>query len=276
MLEYPESYTIARQMRSVLLGKTVAGCEYVNPNANIFNPEGAQERYPHAIGGTVSEVVYHAPSIYIALDNGYGILIRQGGGKILYHASPSGEPNKYHFRIPFSDGGSLTYSVLLWSYGVDVIPRDSWSACVRSADEQRFEPLAGSFAEYLDFVKTHADDPKQAVKVYLTKNIAGIMSTFAGEILLSAKVHPAVQVGKLTDAAHEGIYRAMRDVLTRACEAGGRTSEHDLYGNAGGYLAMSERKHAGEPCPACGAALEKVSVGGVVAYCPKCQAKQKA
>lgn len=274
MLEYPESYTIARQMRETILGKTIAHGEYVHPNANIFNPEGAPDRYPNAAGGTVTDVLYHAPDIYVKLGNGYGIVFRQGGGKIRYYDAPSGEPTKYNFRFSFLDGSGLAYSVLLWSYGVDVIDHAAWDALARSTDETRYAPMAGTFEAYLAFVKDHMDDPKQPIKTYLTKNVAGIMSTFAGEILLHAGIHPSVHIGKLDDAAQERLYRAMRDVLSKACEAGGRTSEVDLYGNPGGYVAMSERKHIGEPCPLCGETLGKVSVGGVIAFCPKCQVKK--
>ncbi len=274
MLEYPESYTIARQLKESILGKSVTGGEYVNPNANIFNPEGAAERYPRSVGGTVTDIVYHAPDIFIVLDNGHGILFRQGGGKILYQDSAVQRPDKYNFRFSFSDGSSLTYSVMLWSYGVDVIDHEAWGMLTRNADAMRFQPMSGSFQEYLAFVKGHMEDPKQAVKIYLTKSIAGIMSTFAGEILLHAGMHPSTHIGKLDDGAHERVFSAMRDVLTRACEAGGRSSEYDLYGQPGCYRAMSERKHIGQPCPVCGDPLEKVSVGGVIAFCPKCKAKR--
>lgn len=273
MLEYPESSTIARQMRETILGKTIAGGEYVNPNANIFHPEGAPGRYPLAVGGAVTDVVYHAPDLYVALDNGYGIQFRQGGGKILYYDAPADRAKKYNFHFPFADGSGLTYSVLLWSYGVDVLDHAAWGAHTVEADKARFQPMSGAFESYLTFVKGHMDDPKQPIKTYLTKNMAGLMSTFAGEILLYAGIHPSLQIGKLDDGAHDRVYHAMRRVLTDACEKRGRTSENDLYGNPGGYLAVSERKHIGEPCPLCGQPLGKISVGGVIAYCPKCQAK---
>jgi formamidopyrimidine-DNA glycosylase len=117
------------------------------------------------------------------------------------------------------------------------------------------------------------EDAKQAVKVYLSKHVGGVMSAFAGEILLYAGVHPSVQIGKLGAEVHARIFVAMRDVLSRAEAAGGRATEVDLFGMPGGYRAMAERKHIGEPCPVCGRALEKISVGGVIAFCPACQAK---
>lgn len=272
MLEYPESYTIAGQMRASIMGKTVTGGEYVNPNANIFHPNGAPERYPLLKDGRVIEIEYHAPDLYVRLDNGYGILFLQGGGKILYNESKSKEPAKYNFRFSFSDGSSLTYSVKLWSYGVDAITHAEWAVRKKRTDSERFQPLNGTLEKYLSYIHTH-DVEKQPVKTYLAKNLAGVMSTFAGEILLYAGIHPSITFSKLDDMAHEKIFTAMDDVLTRACAAGGRTSEVDLYQNPGKYQAMTERKHIGEPCPICHQAMGKISVGGIIAYCPSCQKK---
>lgn len=273
MLEYPELHTIARQMRESIPGKTVTGGSYLNPNANIFQPADAPERYQLLAGGRVEAIELHAPELYVKLDNGFGILFCQGGGKIRYSQTGADEPKKVNYRFPFADGGSLTYAVLLWSMGVYALSHAEWAGRKAAALVERFQPFGGGFEDYMAFVRSHREDEKQAVKVYLSKHIGGVMSAFAGEILLYAKVHPTVQIGKLGEAAHARIFASMREVLSRAADAGGRVTECDLLGNPGGYRAMAERKHIGEPCPVCGGLLEKISAGGVSAYCPACQAK---
>ena len=260
-------------MRETILGKTVECGTFGNPNSNIFQRENAPESYPMLAGGKVVAVEMCAPDLYVALDNGYGILFCQGGGKILYNPSQEAEPKKYNYRFAFSDGSSVTYSVLLWSLGVYAIPRAEWEERKSAKGAERLQPFGGSFADYRTYVNGHTEDGKQAVKVYLSKHIGGVMSAFAGEILLYAKVHPSAQIGKLGEAAHARVFDAMRDVLTCAMDAGGRATETDLFGKPGGYCAMAERKHIGMPCPVCGKTLEKISVGGVIAFCPACQAK---
>lgn len=111
------------------------------------------------------------------------------------------------------------------------------------------------------------------VKTFLATNISGVMSSFAAEILLYAKIYLSVQLKKLSEEQHKRIYDSMKSVLTTACEKGGRANEVDLYGHKGKYIAMAERKHIGENCPLCGNTLGKISVGGVTAFCPNCQIK---
>lgn len=38
---------------------------------------------------------------------------------------------------------------------------------------------------------------------------------------------------------------------------------------------VTERKDIGKPCPNCGNTLRKISVGGIMAYCPECQKNKK-
>ena len=104
----------------------------------------------------------------------------------------------------------------------------------------------------------------------------GIGSSFAAEILLHAKIYPSTQLGRLDADEHRRLYETARRVLAEASDAGGRTGECDLYGQKGKYTAMGERKRIGENCPACGTVLEKISVGGIAAFCPHCQKKKSA
>jgi formamidopyrimidine-DNA glycosylase len=271
MLEYPEIKTIVSQMETELIGKTVVSGSLVKKNSNIFMDESHAARYSLLSGGIVLRIECSAPDIYIKLDNGHGILICQCGGKILYNRSKP--PKNYNIILDFSDGSSLTYTMMLFSLGIYAVSHEEWQKRVR--ENKKFDPFsASSFNDYLGYIKDKpADEIKKPVKTFLASNISGVMSTFAAEILLYAKIHPSIQLQKLSDEQNKRIYEAMRSVLADAYKKGGRASEVDLYGQKGSYIAMAERKHIGENCPICGNILGKISVGGVTAFCPVCQTK---
>ena len=55
-------------------------------------------------------------------------------------------------------------------------------------------------------------------------------------------------------------------------ENGGRDTEKDLFGNAGGYTTKLSKNTAGKLCRNCGSIIKKESyMGGSIYYCNKCQ-----
>lgn len=53
---------------------------------------------------------------------------------------------------------------------------------------------------------------------------------------------------------------------------GGRDTQTDLYGNAGGYKTILSAKTWKNPCLRCGSTIIKEAyMGGLVYYCPTCQ-----
>lgn len=273
MFEYPEINTLAKQMRKELTGKTVKSGTLVKKNGNMFMGEKDAAKYSMLAGGTIIQIDALAPEIYIKLDNGYGILIRQSGGKILYNKTPADIPKNCNIIFEFTDASNLTYTMSLFTLGFFAITHDEWRN--RKQDSKKFDPLGdNSFKNYMDFISNDAGQMKTAIKLFFSNNMLGISSSFAAEILLHAKIHPSTQLGKLNMDEHQCVYETMKRILKTACDEGGRTSEHGLYGQKGKYTAMGERKHIGESCPLCGSILEKNSVGGVTAYCSNCQRKK--
>lgn len=105
MLEYPEIKTIVSQMETELIGKTVESGLMVKKNNNMFMNEDHAAQYCLLNGGIITRIEYLASEIYITLDNGYGILFCQCGGKILFNESKP--PKNYNIIFNFSDGSSL-------------------------------------------------------------------------------------------------------------------------------------------------------------------------
>jgi formamidopyrimidine-DNA glycosylase len=260
-------------MEHELIGKTIQSGEVVKRNSNMFMGSSEAIQYDCLTNGTVVGIESMPPNIYILLNNDWGILIRQSGGKILYNKTASDIPKNHNIIFHFTDGGSLTYTMNLFTLGIIAVSLGEWQS-IKQLDT-RFDPLGDSSLEgYMGFINADKDYLAKPVKLFLTNHMMGISSTFAAEILLHAGIYPSTRLNKLTADEHKRIYETMKRVLNTATEAGGRTSETDLYGVKGRYVAMAERKHIGEGCPVCGNTLEKNSTGGVTAFCPCCQVKK--
>lgn len=55
-------------------------------------------------------------------------------------------------------------------------------------------------------------------------------------------------------------------------EQGGRDTEKDLFGKAGGYPTVCSNTALSRPCPRCGGKLIRQSyLGGAIYFCPVCQ-----
>jgi len=274
MLEYPELHTISTQMRKRLVGKTVSSGALLKRNNNLFMGADESEKYALLSGGTISDIDFYAPEIYIRLDNGYGILFCQCGGKIIYHEANTKLTENQTIRFSFVDGSSISYTMKLWSLGIYAVKHEDWEARKRNYASRQFQSLAdNTFMDYVAFIHQNEEQAKMPIKVFLSKYIAGVMSSFAAEILLYAKVYPTKQLKELTEDEHHQIYNSMRQVLQAACEKGGRITEVDLFDKKGGYIAKAERKKIGSSCPLCGNTMAKITSGGVTAFCPVCQTK---
>ena len=97
------------------------------------------------------------------------------------------------------------------------------------------------------------------------KLIAGIGNLYADEILFQAGVHPETRADELSNADFGRLFRVMRRVLRIASD---RLADVDRFPR--GYLLP--RRGEGEPCPACGRDMERVTVSGRTSvFCPGCQ-----
>jgi formamidopyrimidine-DNA glycosylase len=68
------------------------------------------------------------------------------------------------------------------------------------------------------------------------------------------------------------MYAAVKSVLAKMVECGGRDTERDLYGSPGGYKTILSKNTVGGPCPDCGTIIRKEAyLGGSIYYCPGCQ-----
>jgi formamidopyrimidine-DNA glycosylase len=68
------------------------------------------------------------------------------------------------------------------------------------------------------------------------------------------------------------LFQSVKSTLVEMRDSGGRDTERDLFGKAGGYRTVLSSKTYAYPCPACGSGLKREAyLGGNIYFCPECQ-----
>jgi formamidopyrimidine-DNA glycosylase len=115
---------------------------------------------------------------------------------------------------------------------------------------------------------------KRSVKALLTQEqlIPGLGNAIAQDIMFRARLHPRHPIAELDRGHRQALYSAILHTVREVIDRGGRYDEFDLYGRPGGYVRLMDSKAAGQPCPECGTAVEKIQyLGGACYVCPQCQ-----
>jgi len=203
------------------------------------------------------------------------ILAPEYGGRILYHKSGSTVPNKFHLKLDFSDGTSLT--VALTSMGAiqtlkddelerSYVYRRDFSEVISPIDEREFtyERFSKQLAEKKVNIKSSLVG-KDAV-------IVGLSNSAFQDILFRAKIHPKRKASELSEVERHALYDAIKVMINKRIRFGGKDQFVDLYGKQGRYTPAIGPNMSGKTCVVCGASIEKLALGGgQVYFCPKCQ-----
>ena len=138
------------------------------------------------------------------------------------------------------------------------------------------EPFSDDFTE--QYFRTTLKRSRRSLKQLLLDQtrVLGLGNIYAAEALFLAGVNPMKASDGLSKARTDKLYRAVRDVLQEAIDAGS-TLRIDLSDGNGDYIGTSERfwrvyEREGEPCVRCGTQIKRVVHGGrSTYYCPRCQ-----
>ncbi len=207
-------------------------------------------------------------------------------GQLRWHAALPPHNPKEHIHIIWElDGGNSARS-------------GSVGSVMTFADPRRFGGLAGldSLATLdhrwaalgPDALTTPLDDlaatlvtelgrANRAVKAALLDQriIAGVGNIYADEALFAARIHPRKLARRLSPDRVRLLATHLREILTRAVDAGGSTLRD--YVNADGDRGLAQTLHqvygrAGQPCPACGLSLQTAQIAQrTTVWCRACQ-----
>ena len=270
MPELPEITVIAQQMNEEIAGKRIAEIEARQPK-NLNMPVS---KFAKTIKGkTVKSVESHGKWLFLKLDRDYSLLINLGMGAELIHFNPAQKlPEKYHFKLAFSD--KTGFVAHFWWFGYihlvteKDLPKHKMTAQLGKSPKDKAFTLK-CFKESLASKKT-------GVKSFLLdqKNVAGIGNVYVQDILFKAKLHPNRKISTLTETEKSALFKAIKEVLNHSIRLKGLAYEIDFYGQRGKFTGehFLVGYKTGKPCPECNTPIEKIKTGSTSSYiCPKCQ-----
>lgn len=271
MIELPEAVTLTRQITAELAGKTVRSV-YPPTKQHKFtwfsgDPSGYQEQLADRIVIAGEGFGSHAEIVF---NNGLRLDFSDGASPRLYE-SRAASPGDYQLLIEFSDGYILAVTVAM--YGGIVLHGEGYNNPYYLASKSSVSPLTGEFTERYRSVFSRSK-PSLSAKAFLAteQRFPGIGNGVLQDILLNAHVHPKRKIGSLSGAEQEHLLSAIVGTLTEMTARGGRDTEKDLYGKAGGYRTMLSKNTLATGCPLCGGPIVKEAyLGGAVYFCPACQ-----
>ncbi|HNT77232.1 MAG TPA: bifunctional DNA-formamidopyrimidine glycosylase/DNA-(apurinic or apyrimidinic site) lyase [Anaerolineae bacterium] len=273
MPELPEVETIARKLRPALTGRSFVQVDVLWART-VDRPDVARFRTA-LLGASVQEVGRRGKYLVLPLNTGQTLLVHlrmTGKFSLLAPSAGPGDDRHMRVRMRLDDGVWVVYSDPR-KFGRFFLVTDPAEVLKGLGPE----PLSPEFtAEWL--MRQLAGRQGEIKRLLLDqKFIAGLGNIYVSEALWQAQIHPLRVAGTLTTAEVERLHRAIGTVLGGGIANGGTSLGDRQYvypdgglGNHQHYLQIYDR--AGDRCPRCGYALERIVQGQRSTYfCPICQ-----
>ncbi len=275
MPELPEVETTRRSLAPVLEGRTLSGVELRHRRTGRRNtrPEDVADRLA---GKRVGSMRRHGKFIVTDVEGDLTWVLHLGmsGRMELARAGDDEQPHT-HFVARTERDDEVRF----------VDPRTFGFVAVLTPTELSESTLGGLGPDALDELPSSRalaramDGRSVAIKTLLLDQrfLAGLGNIYADEVLARAGVRPDRPSGSLDPREVKSVRAAIRPVLQAGLRYGG-TSLSDLAyllpdGRAGEYTRrLRVYGRAGKPCRRCGAAIERLVLGGrSTHFCPVCQ-----
>jgi len=270
MPELPEITVLSKQMAKEITGKQIHKVETHQPKCLNIPPERFVET---AVGKTIGQIYSRGKWLFIKLEPDHYLLINLGmGANLLYFTPNSKLPEKYQFKLTFTDHSGFTIRFYWFGY-IHLLPQKELS-------QHKLTAKLGVSASDKEFTKEYLQEllekRKARIKSLLLdqKNIAGIGNVYIQDTLFNARLHPNRKASTLSDQEISNLYDAIKTVLNSSIEKGGLAYEKNFYGQKGNFGAEDFQVgyKTGKPCPVCSTPIEKIRTGPTSSYiCPKCQ-----
>jgi formamidopyrimidine-DNA glycosylase len=300
MPELPEIETVARGLRTHILGKTIS--EVVVYDAKKFKGTPKQLK-EHVIGKKVVGIERRAKWLLLRLETDHAFIIHlKMTGQLLFepaagkrasatehaayflggHTMESDDaarptfPNK-HTRVAFvfSDKSTLYFQDMRRFGYVELYAPENVDPYFTGRKLALEIQDPGTTFDY--FKAQLSRRARTTIKAALLNQsvVSGLGNIYVDDTLHLAKIHPTRVVGTLTAKELRTIYTAARKIINKAIDLGGTSFSSFLRvdGKLGQY--WDKRRvygRTGEPCQVCKTPIQKIRVAGRGTHvCPQCQ-----
>ena len=252
MPELPEVETVVRGLRPRLEGRRLVRVEQRRADLRFPLPEGFASRLR---GRTVRHIGRRAKYILIYLDDGQVLLCHLGmSGRVLLVEKDAPPPGPHDHIIFVTDHGAEIRYNDVRRFGMMDLTDEAGLRSHPLLARLGPEPLSNSFNG--PALARRLAGKRVSIKTALMDQrvVAGLGNIYVSESLFHAGLSPRRQAYTVQAARAERLAAAIRDVLTRAIEAGG-SSLRDYVQTDGelGYFqhAWAVYGREGERCPGC-------------------------
>lgn len=275
MPELPEVETTVRDLRRLIVGRTVAA-----PGVSFADAPGIFQTHPSEIlgqlitGETVVAVNRRAKYVLVELSNDKHLVFhRKMTGNLFWREHTAPTDRYTHMVIPFEDGTELRFADLRKFGRVYLfLSREELNQHLSKLGP---EPLEEAFTEEL-FNQLITGRKGMLKPLLLNQNLlVGLGNIYVNEALFVSGLHPKRSAETLNAEERGRLHRAIRQVLATAVENRGTTlSDYmDGEGQAGrNQEVLFVHYREGEACRNCNNTIVKITVGQRGTYlCPHCQ-----
>ncbi len=271
MIELPEAAVLAKQINQTLTGKRIRQA-IANQSPHKFAwYNGDPAEYNDRLAGKVLAGA-QAFGGHVEIQAGDRLLVIST--PIRYHATNDPLPKKHQLLIGFDDATSITCTVQMWG-ALACFHKDERNTIPDYLiARKKLSPLSDAFDRaYFDGLFNENTENLSAKAFLATEQrIPGLGNGVLQDILWTAKIHPRKKMADLSKKEISQMYRAVKSVLQKMTERGGRDTEIDLFGCPGRYRTILSKNTVGEPCPACDTIIRKEAyLGGSIYVCEGCQ-----
>jgi len=281
MPELPEVETVRRGLAPVMEGATFTTVTLNRENLRFPFAENFAQRL---MGTKVERLSRRAKFLQTELSSGERLFMHLGmSGRftieqdalnrpgVFAHAASETNPKHDHVIFEMNNGARITYNDPRRFGFMELIAKNA----PYRLDHIGPEPLGNDFNAPI--LRQALKGKKSKIKAALLDQaiVAGLGNIYVCEALFKAGISPRRAAGRLKVAESEALVIHIKDVLTRAIEAGG-SSLNDFASTEGalGYFQHSFDVYGREndPCPKCQDPIRRITQSGRSSfYCGKCQ-----
>lgn len=271
MPELPEVETVVRDLRPLLVGRTIRTVRVGRRKLrDAWKPGWGRK----VVGSTVAGIDRRGKWILVALDEPLSLVLHLGmTGQLRVRPTEESPEDHTHLRFELDNGAELRFRDVRRFGSATLF--ESRASLDRHLDERLGPEPFGLDPEYFfNRLKSSARPLKAALLDQ--KLIAGVGNIYADESCHLAGLYPGKRSNTMTRRQCEALRLAVERVLTRAIDGRGSTIRDYIGGSglAGNYQnEFNVYGRTGQPCPACGTAIAMTRIAGRSShYCRRCQA----